>query len=219
MSEFEKTTRNTVRRQPSRGAYDKETLFAILDEGFLCHIGFAVEGLPYVIPTLYGRIDEKIYIHGSSVSRMLGELKGGIDLCLTVTHTDGIVLARSAFHHSMNYRSAVVFGKGCLVEDRELKMEALAAISDRVAPGRWDDSRLPNDKELNVTSVIEIEIENASSKMRTGGPKDDLSDYESDYWAGVIPLKMVPGNAIPDEKLKEGIGLPAYLKMPPYISD
>lgn len=212
MSDYEKTAKITVRRQASRGFYDAETINAILDEGYLCHVGFLHEGQPFVIPTLYARIGEKIYIHGSSVSRMLKELNTGLDLCLTVTLVDGIVLARSAFHHSMNYRSVVVFGTGRLVMETELKLKALKAVSENVMPERWDDARAPTDVELNATSVIEIPITEASAKIRKGDPKDDSGDYDLPIWAGVLPIETAYGVPEPDSLLGDGIDLPEYLK-------
>lgn len=212
MSEFERKERNTVRRQASRGKYDRETVFGILDEAFLCHVGFFVDEQPFVIPTLYARDGETIFIHGSSISRMLKNLSEGLLVCVTVTITDGIVLARSAFHHSMNYRSVTVFGKGTLVEDENEKVRALELISENVLPGRWADSRGPTKKELDVTSVIAIGIEDAAAKIREGDPKDDKRDYELPIWAGVIPLAQVPGEPVADSLLSEGIEVPDYIK-------
>lgn len=212
MTEFTKTDTNTVRRQAGRGHYDRETIYSILDEGYICHVGFLFDGKPFVIPTLYARHEDKIYIHGSSISRMLKELEKGVDLCLTVTLVDGIVLARSAFHHSMNYRSAVIFGKGKLIEGNDRKNNALLAISENILKERWDDSRLPTEKELNVTSVIEIQIDQASAKIRTGDPSDDKKDYELPIWAGVLPVETHFGTPLPDALLDDGIELPDYLK-------
>ena len=207
-----KTEKSAVRRQAKRGKYDEKTLHSILDEGFLCHVGFSVDGQPFVIPTLYGREGNTIYIHGSAVSRMLKEASEGVELCLTVTHVDGIVLARSAFHHSMNYRSAVVFGKGRLIEDDDKKNEALFVISEQLLEGRWDDSREPTKKELDVTSVIAVDIEEASCKIREGDPSDDKKDYELPIWAGVLPFETKCGEPIPDSLLSEGIEEPDYLR-------
>ncbi len=212
MSEFNQTTTNKVRRQPGRGRYDRETIFSILDEGYLCHVGFVVDSQPFVIPTLYARVDESVFIHGSSISRMLKEIDKGVDVCLTVTLVDGIVLARSAFHHSMNYRSAVVFGNGHLITDRNAKLSALKSIAENVLPDRFADSREPTKKELNVTSVIEIVIREASAKIRTGDPSDDPKDYKLPIWAGVLPVKTTFGLPVPDSRLAEGIALPPYLR-------
>lgn len=211
MSDFSKTERNTVRRRAERGRYDRETVFGILDEGFLCHLGFVVDGQPFVIPTLYGRDGDTIFVHGSSVSRMLKNLSTGIKACVTVTLSDGIVLARSAFHHSMNYRSVTAFGTGREVTDREEKLRALKQISDNVLPGRWEDCRLPDDKELNVTTVIAIPIEEAAAKIREGAPKDDARDYELPFWAGVVPFGLAYGDPVADDRLMEGVDLPEYL--------
>jgi nitroimidazol reductase NimA-like FMN-containing flavoprotein (pyridoxamine 5'-phosphate oxidase superfamily) len=210
--EFRKTPRNQVRRLAKRGKYDKDTVYRILDEAALCHLSFVVDEQPFVIPTLFARIDDVIYVHGSQISRMLKTLAQGVRLCLTVTLVDGLVLARSAFHHSMNYRSAVVFGTGKLVESDEEKLRALNAISDHLLPERWEDCRQPNIKELNVTSVIRIEIEEASAKIREGMPVDDKEDYELPVWAGILPIKQSFGEPIPDEQLSADILLPDYLK-------
>lgn len=212
MSDFRRTERNTVVRRAERGRYDRETVFGILDEAFLCHLGFVVDGQPFVIPTLYGRDADTIYVHGSSVSRMLKNLSAGIKACVTVTLTDGIVLARSAFHHSMNYRSVTAYGTGMEVTEKTEKIRALKIISDNVLPGRWEDSRPPTDNELNVTTVIAIPIEDAAAKIREGAPKDDAKDYELPIWAGVIPIGTVYGEPVADERLMEGVELPAYLE-------
>ncbi len=209
--EIAPTEKTKLNRIPNRGSFDTETIYAILDEGFICHVGFTVDGQTLVIPTSYGRIDDKLFIHGASVSRMMKNLAKGIDICVAVTLVDGLVLARSVFHHSMNYRSVVVFGKAELVESSEEKMKALEAFTEHVIKGRWDDSRIPNEKELNVTTVLSLGISEASAKIRTGDPVDDAKDYELDYWAGVIPLKLEAGDPVDDAKLKEGIEKPKYL--------
>ncbi len=184
----------------------------ILDEGFVCHAGFVVEGQPFIIPTLYARSGDSIFIHGSAVSRMLKNLSEGVKVCVSVTLVDGLVLARSAFHHSINYRSVVVFGTGRLIESDEEKLSALKTISENALPGRFEDSRPPTQKELNVTSVIKIEIEEASAKIREGDPIDDDKDYDLDFWAGVLPIETRFGEPIADAKLDEEIELPDYLK-------
>ena len=209
MQDFPKTDRNQVRRIAERGKYDRKT---ILDEGFLCHVGFCIENQPFVIPTLYARSGDSIFIHGSAVSRMLKNLSEGIEICLTVTLVDGLVLARSAFNHSMNYRSAVVFGNGRLVEESGEKLAALKTISDNALPDRFDDSRAPTEKELKATSVIRIEIEEASAKIRSGDPIDDRKDYDSPFWAGVLPIETSFGKPIADSKLDETVELPDYLQ-------
>ena len=212
MSDFEKTSLNKVRRVPYRGHYDRETLYQILDAGFLCHIAYVAEGRPVVIPTAYARDGDRILIHGSSKSRMIQTLAKGEPCCITVTHLDGLVLARSVFHHSMNYRSAVVFGKGILVEDEAEKMEGLRKVTENILAGRWDEARLPNDIEMKATSVISIEIETASSKIRTGPPGDEEEDYALPIWAGVMPLKKGYEAWEVDPKLTEGIPVPDSVK-------
>ena len=206
------TDRTRVKRLPARGAYDRETIYSILDEGFVCHVGFAVEGQPYVIPTGYARVRDDLYIHGSSASRMLRKLSQGVDICVTVTLVDGLVLARSAFHHSVNYRSGVILGKAELVENADEKAKALEAFTEHVVPGRWAEIRWPNELELKATSVLRLPIAEASAKVRTGGPKDDDEDYELNVWAGVLPLAVRASEPIPDDVLREGIGVPDYLK-------
>jgi len=201
------TDKSKIKRVPKRGHYDEETLFQVLDAGQICHIGFIHHGHPVVIPTIYGRSGNKLYLHGASVSRLIVELEKGIDISLSVVHVDGLVLARSAFHHSMNYRSVVVFGNAKLVEGAE-KYAALKVISDHLIPGRWKEVREPNAKELKATKVLEITIEEASAKIRTGPPIDDAEDYKLDTWAGVIPLKKLATAPIADAKLKPGLGVP-----------
>jgi len=199
--------RTRVKRVPSRGKYDKESIHSILDAHFLCHIGFVHEGYPVVIPTLYGRDNDNLYIHGASTSRMLKSLQKGIEISLAVTLVDGIVLARSAFHHSMNYRSVVLFGTAKLVTDPEEKLCALKVVSDQVLKDRWEEVRIPNEKELKVTAVLSIPIDEASAKVRTGPPIDDTEDYGLDVWAGVIPLQFTMQEPEPDPLLREGIEL------------
>jgi nitroimidazol reductase NimA-like FMN-containing flavoprotein (pyridoxamine 5'-phosphate oxidase superfamily) len=195
------TKRTTVKRLPARGQYDREAINAILDEAFICHVGFVVEGQPYVIPTGYARIDDQLYIHGSAASRMLRNLSKGIEVCVTVTLIDGLVLARSAFHHSINYRSVVILGNATLVEEPEEKGRALEALTEHIVPGRWADVRWPNELELKATSVLKLAIEEASAKIRTGDPKDDEEDYAMDVWAGVLPLSLTPAEPIADSRL------------------
>ncbi|HEU5336282.1 MAG TPA: pyridoxamine 5'-phosphate oxidase family protein, partial [Terriglobales bacterium] len=192
------TPRTTLARHPERGTHELETIHQILDEGFVCHVGFVAEGQPYVIPTGYGRVGETVYIHGSAASRMLRNLQKGIELCLTVTLLDGLVMARSAFSHSMNYRSVVILGKAVLVEDKQEKMAALQAISEQIVPGRWAEVRTPTDQELKATSVLKLPLAEASAKIRTGGPKDPQEDISFPVWAGVLPLKLVPGTPVED---------------------
>lgn len=207
---FPLTDRTKLKRLPKRGHYDRETVYGILDEGFICHIGFVVEGHPVVIPTGYARVDDKLYIHGSQASRMLRTLAGGLDVCVTVTLLDGLVLARSAFHHSMNYRSVVVFGQATLVDDPEEKMSALVALSEHIIRGRWKDVREPTELEMKQTTVLSLTLEEASAKIRTGPPLDDEEDYSLPMWAGVVPLKLVAGEPINDPRLPEGVLIPEY---------
>ena len=202
--------RTRVVREGHRGAYDLETICKILDEGFVCHVGFAVDGQPYVIPTLVARIREAIYFHGSAASRMLRNLSEGIPVCVTVTLIDGFVLARSVFNHSMNYRSVVVLGKAVLVDAPEEKLEALHAFTEKTIPGRWNDARQPNEKELKATSILRLPLTEASAKIRTGPPEDDAADYALHVWAGVIPLQLTPGTPIRDERCNPAIPTPAY---------
>jgi uncharacterized protein len=206
------TARTRVVREPHRGVYDRETVYRILDEGFLCHIGFVVDGQPYVIPTSYGRKDANLYIHGSAASRLLRNLQGGAPLCMTVTLLDGLVLARSVFNHSMNYRSVVILGKATLVDSPEEKLEGLRTISEHIIPGRWADVRQPNERELKQTSVLRLLIEEFSAKVRTGPPIDDEEDYSFPTWAGVLPLEMKAGEPIDDPRVKPGSQLPTYLR-------
>ncbi|HEU0252687.1 MAG TPA: pyridoxamine 5'-phosphate oxidase family protein [Pyrinomonadaceae bacterium] len=209
---FTQTERTKLKRLPKRGHFDRETVYGILDEGFICHVGFAPEGQPFVIPTGYARVDDKLYIHGSQASRMLRNLSGGLDACVTVTIIDGLVLARSAFHHSMNYRSVVIFGRATIVEDREEKIKALVALSEHIIRGRWAEVREPTEEELIQTTVLELPIVEASAKVRTGPPLDDEEDYAMNVWAGVIPLKLEAGEPIKDPRLPEGIEVPEYAR-------
>ncbi len=202
-----KSSRSKIRRAPKRGHYDEKSIYQILDSGQICHVGFIHHGKPVVIPTIYGRLNNKLYIHGATVSRLIVELEKGIDISLSVAHVDGLVLARSAFHHSMNYRSVVIFGKAAIVNDDE-KNDALKIISDHLIPGRWEEVRAPNAKELKATKVLEITIEEASAKIRIGEPIDDDQDYILDIWAGEIPLKKMVFPPIPDTKLKDGLEIP-----------
>lgn len=177
----------------------------------MCHVGFTVEGQPFVIPTLHGRLGDRLFLHGARASRLLKHAAAGSPLCVTATLVDGLVLARSVFHHSMNYRSVVLFGTGRLLEGDDEKLEALAAISDHLLPGRWKDARLPSRKELDATSVIELAIEEATAKVRTGGPKDDEPDYALPHWAGVVPFRTVAGSPEPDPLRRTDVPLPSYL--------
>jgi nitroimidazol reductase NimA-like FMN-containing flavoprotein (pyridoxamine 5'-phosphate oxidase superfamily) len=206
------TPRTRVVREPQRAVYDRDAVNRILDEAFLCHVGFAVssDAQPYVIPTSYGRNGDTLYIHGSAASRMLRNLDQGVPVCITVTLLDGLVLARSVFNHSMNYRSVVILGTATLVDDPEEKLAALRALSEHIIPGRWDDARQPSEKELKQTSVLRLPINEFSAKVRVGPAVDDEEDYSFPTWAGVIPLQMTVGAPIRDERCDRE--LPAYLK-------
>jgi uncharacterized protein len=204
--------RATVKRLPQRGVYDRETINNILDEGLICHVGISDAGETFVIPTIYVRISDKIYVHGSPASRMLRAVASGVETCVVVTLVDGLVLARSAFHHSMNYRSVVLFGTGAAVEEEAEKIAVLQALSDHLIPGRWNDIRRPTREELRKTAVVSIPIEEASAKVRSGPPLDDEPDYDLPIWAGVIPLRLSPGEVISDPRLKAGIVPPNYAR-------
>ena len=206
------TDRTRLRRLPKRGVFDRETINSILDEAFVCHIGFVVDGQPYVIPTGFGRDDDDLYIHGSSASRMLRTLSTGVDVCFTATLIDGLVLARSAFHHSVNYRSVVVLGKATLIEDADEKSHALEVITNHIVPGRWNDVRWPNELELKATSVLRLPIVEASAKVRTGPPIDDEEDYVMDVWAGVLPIGLQFGKPVADDRLPDGTELPQNVR-------
>jgi uncharacterized protein len=208
------SARTRVVREADRAVYDREAIYRILDEGFLCHAGFVVDGQPFVIPTSYGRKDASLYIHGSAASRMLRQMQkdGGVPVCITVTLLEGLVLARSIFNHSMNYRSVVVLGKATLVDDPREKLEALRILSEHILPGRWADSRPPNERELKATSVLRVAIEEFSAKVRQGPAIDDEEDYSFPTWAGVVPLEMVAGPPIDDPRLLPGKEAPEYAK-------
>src|SRR5438270_10322072 len=206
------TPRTRLVREADRAVYDRETVYRILDEGFLCHVGFVADGHPFVIPTSYGRKDDSLYIHGSAASRMLRQLKESVPVCVTVTLLDGLVLARSVFNHSMNYRSVVVLGKATLVDDPKEKLAALRTLSEHILPGRWEDARQPNEPELKATSVLRVPIEEFSAKVRTGPPIDDEEDYAFPKWAGVVPLEMKVGGPINDVRLDQGREVPQYIK-------
>ena len=212
MSDFIPTERTQVHRLPKRGVYDREAVYRILDEGLVCHVGFVADGKPVVIPTGYGRQGDTLYIHGSTASRMFRALGKGADVCITITLVDGLVLARSAFHHSMNYRSVVIFGKATVLEDPASKREALHAFTKHVAPGRWKEIRPPSEKELQATTVLAIALEEASAKVRTGPPIDDEEDYSLPVWAGVLPLELTPRPPLPDDRLPKGIAVPEYVQ-------
>lgn len=212
MTDFTPTERTQVHRLPKRGHYEREAVYSILDEGLVCHVGFVADGKPVVIPTGYGRKDDTLYVHGSPASRMFRALGKGADVCITVTLVDGLVLARSAFHHSMNYRSVVIFGTATVLEDPAAKREALHVFTEHVARGRWMDVRQPSEKELNATVVLSIPLEEVSAKVRTGPPIDDEEDYALPVWAGVLPLVPTPQTPIPDDRLPKETAVPEYVQ-------
>lgn len=211
MNELPRTPRSTVKRLPQRAVYDRAAIHAILDEGLVCHVGFSCDDRPFVIPTIYVRIGERVYLHGSPASRMLQLLAEGGEASITVTLVDGLVLARSAFHHSINYRSVVLFGRGTAVDDDAQKLAVLNALTDHIMPSRWDDVRAPSPEELRRTLVVAIPIEEASAKVRVGPPLDDEPDYALPIWAGVLPLKLAAAAPLADPRLAEGIAPPPYL--------
>ncbi len=208
MDTLAQTLRTTLKRRPGRGSFDRALIYSILDEGLVCHIGFAVDGQPFVVPTTYARIDDRLYIHGSVASRMLRNLAAGVSICVTVTLLDGLVLARSAFHHSMNYRSVMVFGVAREVTDPTERYNAFAAVVNHVMPNRFAATRAPHEQELEATSVIALTITEASAKMRSGPVSDAEEDYALPYWAGVLPMRLMPQSPIPDERLSPGIPTP-----------
>ena len=216
---METTQRSQLRRIPVRGSHEPETIYAILDAGFLAHVGFVAGHQPFVIPTLYGRENDTLYLHGSAASRMLHELETGVPACVTVTLVDALVLARSAFHHSMNYRSVVAFGTAHIIDDPEQKVHGLRVISEHLLRGRWNDVRQPTAKELRATSVLEFSIEEASAKTREGPPMDDEEDYLLPIWAGLLPVGLERRAAIPDPRLSQDVRLPSYLRAGAGITD
>ena len=207
---FAPTERTRVVREPHRGAYDRETIYKILDEGFVCHVGFATDGQPFVIPTLYARVGDAIYFHGSAASRMLRGAATGVAVCVTVTLTDGFVLARSVFNHSMNYRSVVALGRATLVDAATEKLEALRAFTEKILPGRWEDARQPNEKELKATSILKVPLTEVSAKIRSGPVQDDEEDYALRVWAGIVPLHLQAEAPIRDERCDPAIPTPGY---------
>jgi nitroimidazol reductase NimA-like FMN-containing flavoprotein (pyridoxamine 5'-phosphate oxidase superfamily) len=204
MDPFTPTSRTQVRRIPNRGQYDRALVYSILDEGFVCHVGFAVEGQPYVIPTGYARVEDRVFIHGSAASRMLRSIGQGIDVCVTVTLIDAFVLSRSAFHHSMNYRSVVMLGRAEVVTDAAEKTRALEAFTNHIVPGRWDEVRGPSGQELKATLVLALPLQEVSAKVRTGPPVEEPSDVERATWAGIVPLRTSVGAPLPMDDLAPG---------------
>jgi hypothetical protein len=210
MTEFEIVDRNKIRRLPQRGHYDHETIYAILDAALICHVGFVQDGQPVVIPTLYARDADTLLLHGTPASRLIRHIAGEQPLCISVALLDGLVLAKSVFHHSVNYRSVVIFGRGRLIEDAAEKLDALARFTERVAPGRWNAARPPNAQELKATAVVAVALESASAKVRAGGPKDDEADLNLPVWAGVVPIGEVYGDPIPASDSDAALDPPAF---------
>jgi uncharacterized protein len=211
MIKFPKTERNRIRRLPKRGLYEREVIYEILDEALICHVGFVDNKLPYVIPTNFARVGNTVVLHGAKASRLLKHIEAGHPVCVEVTLVDGLVLARSVFHHSINYRSVVLYGRGELVEDEQEKLAALEAITEHIIPGRWHEARQPNRKELKATSVVCIQIDEASAKVRSGPPADDEADYALPIWAGALPLQEVPLSPVQDELMTQDVAVPEYV--------
>ncbi len=211
MSQFAKTEKNRIKRLPKRGNYDREMIYRILDEALICHVGFAQKGQPYILPINFARVGDSIVLHGAKASRLLKHIEGGHPVCVEATLVDGLVLARSVFHHSINYRSVVLFGKGCPVEGTEEKLSALEAITEHLLPGRWREARQPSRRELNATRVVSIRIDEASAKVRVGPPADDPDDYALPVWAGLLPLQEQALTPIRDERLSAEIHTPEYI--------
>ena len=207
---FAVSDRTRVVREANRAVYDRDAIYKVLDEGLVCHVGFAAEGQPFVIPTMFARVGDAIYFHGSAASRMLRGAGAGFPVCITVTLADGIVLARSVFNHSMNYRSVVALGTATMIGDPAEKLAALRAFTEKLIPGRWEDARQPNEQELKATSILKLPLTEVSAKVRTGGVEDDAADYALSVWAGIIPLRLVADAAIRDERCDASIPTPPY---------
>ena len=202
--------RTRIVREPQRAVYDREVIYKILDQGFVCHVGFTADGQTYVIPTMYARVGDAIYFHGSAASRMLRGAASAFNVCVTVTLADGLVLARSVFNHSMNYRSVVALGNALIVDEPDVKLEALRAFTEKILPGRWNDARQPNEKELKATSILRLPLDEVSAKVRVGGVEDDAEDYALKVWAGIVPLRLVADAPVRDERCDAGIATPPY---------
>jgi len=205
--------RTRVVREPQRAVYHREAIYRILDEGFVCHVGFTAHQQTFVIPTMYARVADAIYFHGSAASRMLRGVGAGLNVCVTVTLADGLVLARSVFNHSMNYRSVVALGNASIVDEPDEKLEALRAFTEKILPGRWNDARQPNEKELKATSILRLALTEVSAKVRVGGVEDDAEDYALPVWAGIVPLRMVADAPVRDERCDATLPTPAYAKI------
>lgn len=213
MNSIEMTKRTKLKRAVDRGSYDRDVVNAIIDEAYICHVGFAVDGQPYVVPTIHARVDDQLYLHGSAASRMLRTIRDeGVPVCVTISIVDALVMARSGMHHSMNYRSVMVLGQAVQVTDDAEKMTALEAVVEQVMKGRWDDTRGPNRSEMKQTMVLRLPITEASAKMRAGMPKDDEEDMDLPHWAGLVPLRIVPGTPIPDPLQPADRQIPGYMK-------
>jgi nitroimidazol reductase NimA-like FMN-containing flavoprotein (pyridoxamine 5'-phosphate oxidase superfamily) len=211
MAKFNRTIKTRINRLPKRGHYDREVIYRILDEALICHVGFVENGQPFVIPINFARLDDTIVLHGAKASRLLKHIEAGNPVCIEATIVDGLVLARSVFHHSVNYRSVVLFGTGRAVTDEKEKMAALEAVTEHLIPGRWKEARLPNRKELNATRVVSIKIDEASAKVRVGPPGDEPEDYSLPVWAGLLPIQQMPLTPVRDEVQSESIALPQYI--------
>lgn len=211
-TEMRITEKSRIKRAPTRAVYDRATVNAILDAGLLCHVGYVIDGAPYVTATCHWRKGDRVYWHGSAASRMLRTVTDGVPVCFTVSHLDGIVLARSGFHHSVNYRGVTLFGEAVKIEDEAEKLSALKDLTDRLTPGRWEELRPVNAQEMKGTTICALDIDEGSAKVRAGGPVDDEEDYDLDVWAGVVPVTTTLGAPIPDPRLKPGISEPAYLR-------
>lgn len=207
---FSVTDRTRIVREANRAVYDRDAIYKILDEAFVCHVGFALDGQPFVIPTMFARVGDDLYFHGSAASRMLRGLSAGLAVCITVTLTDGLVLARSVFNHSMNYRSVVALGIAKRIDDPTEKICALRAFTEKMIPGRWNDARPPNEKELRATSILQLALTEVSAKVRTGDVEDDPEDYALSVWAGIIPLRLVADAPARDQRCDPAIPTPAY---------
>ena len=212
MTQYNKTEKNRIRRLPQRGHYDRETIYQILDEALICHVGFVQDNQPYVIPINFARVEDTIVLHGAKASRLLKHIEAGHPVCVEATIVDGLVLARSVFHHSVNYRSVVLFGRGRLIADEEEKLAALEAVTEHLIPGRWKEARLPSQKELNATSVVSIQIDEASAKVRVGPPVDEEEDYTLPVWAGILPLQELPLAPVRDALQPETVPMPVYVE-------
>ena len=212
MTQYNKTEKNRIRRLPQRGHYDRETIYQILDEALICHVGFVQDNQPYVIPINFARVEDTIVLHGAKASRLLKHVEAGHPVCVEATIVDGLVLARSVFHHSVNYRSVVLFGRGRLIADEQEKLAALEAVTEHLIPGRWKEARLPSQKELNATSVVSIQIDEASAKVRVGLPVDEEEDYTLPVWAGILPLQELPLAPVRDALQPETVPMPVYVE-------